>query len=281
MSGRVFIVTGGLRGLGRAMVLGLAAAGYRVLAVGHLADDVAHAEAETAGQYWRGNIAWKVGDIRNGAVCDDVIAEASHRFGRLDGLVNNAGLTFTYINPGAEFGKQTPRFWEIDDEIVQNVMDVNFVAASKMAKRAAPILIEQGWGRIVNVTTRLSTMDTPGTTPYGQSKAALEMASQVWAKELAGTGVTVNIVNPGAGAHTPGMSDSMRQASRDGKMGRFIEPDEMVAPLLWAVSEAAGQTTGMRYDAISWDASLEPEEAARRNGIPAGFRLQEGAGTSH
>ena len=46
----------------------------------------------------------------DGAVCDHVIAEASRRFGRLDGLVNNAGLTFTYINPGAEFGKQTPRF---------------------------------------------------------------------------------------------------------------------------------------------------------------------------
>lgn len=274
MADRVIIVTGGLRGLGRAMTLGLARHGYRVLAAGHIESDIADLSSEVANEPWRDNVAMRVADIRNGADCDGIIDAAHQRFGRVDGLVNNAGLTFTYINPDAGFGKAPLRFWEIGDEIVENVMNTNFVAAAKMARRIAPVLIGQGWGRIINVTTKLETMNRPGTTPYGQSKAALEMASEVWAKEIAGTGVTVNILNPGAGAHTQGMAASLRKASREGKLGRFVEPEEMVPPLLWLVSSAADSINGMRYDALTWDVSLEPGAAARKSGIPAGFNLK-------
>ncbi len=274
MRDRAFIVTGGLRGLGRAMTLGLAEQGYRVLAVGHIESDVARLENDICNLAWRGNISMAIADIRESGECDAMVQRAETEFGRLDGLINNAGLTFTYINPGAEFGKQAPRFWEIGDDVVQNVMDTNFLAAAKMARRVAPKLIAQGWGRIINVTTKLETMNRPGTTPYGQSKAALEMASEVWAKEIAGTGVTVNILNPGAGAHTEGMSMSMRQASREGRMGRFLEPEEMVPPLLWLVSSAADAVNGMRYDALTWDTSIDASAAAQKNGIPSGFNLK-------
>ena len=274
MPDRVFIVTGGLRGLGRAMTLGLARQGYRVFAVGHIESDIARLENEIVNQPWRGAVALMVADIRDGGDCDRIIVAAEGKFGRIDGLINNAGLTFTYINPSAKFGTPNPRFWEIGDEVVQNVMDTNVVAAVKMARRVAPKLIDQGWGRIINVTTKLETMNRPGTTPYGQSKAALEMASEVWAKEIAGTGVTVNILNPGAGAHTEGMADTFREASRAGKMDRFIEPDEMVPPLLWLVSERADAINGMRYDAITWDTALAPDEAAKKNGIASGFHLK-------
>ncbi|MGE3245116.1 MAG: SDR family NAD(P)-dependent oxidoreductase, partial [Beijerinckiaceae bacterium] len=270
-----FIVTGGLRGLGRAMALGLAGAGHRVLAVGHIENDVARLQGEITSQPLRENIAMLAADLRESEACDNAIALAEKKFGRIDGLINNAGLTFTYIDPGAEFGKPAPRFWEIDDRIVQNVMDTNVMVAVKMSSRIAPKLIAQGWGRIINVTTKLETMNRPGTTPYGQSKAALEMASEVWAREIAGTGVTVNILNPGAGAHTEGMADSFRRASREGKMGRFVEPEEMVPPLLWLVSPRADAINGMRYDALTWDGSLDPDAAATRNGIPAGFYLKD------
>ena len=95
-------------------------------------------------------------------------------------------------------------------------MDTNYVAADQMGRRVAPMLVKQGWGRIINVTTKLDTMNRPGSVPYGSSKAALEMTTEIWAKELAGTGVTVNIVNPGAGANTPGMAQEMRDWSREG-----------------------------------------------------------------
>jgi NAD(P)-dependent dehydrogenase (short-subunit alcohol dehydrogenase family) len=265
MTDRVAIVTGGLRGLGRGMTLGLASAGVRVLAVGHLPEDVAAIRGVTG-------VRPMVADLRSPKACDAVISEALSAFGRLDILVNNAGLTFTYIDP-ERFVNGPRKFWEISDEVIQNVMDTNYVAADQMGRRVAPMLVKQGWGRIIDVTTKLDTMNRAGSVPYGSSKAALEMTTEIWAKEVAGTGVTVNIVNPGAGANTPGMAQEMRDWSREGKAARLVEPDEMVPPLLYVVSSAADNVKGYRFDALSWDVSLPPAEAATRNGRPAGFVL--------
>ncbi|MBV8494566.1 MAG: SDR family oxidoreductase, partial [Alphaproteobacteria bacterium] len=195
------------------------------------------------------------------------------RFGRVDILVNNAGLTFTYIDPD-RYRRSTPQsFWQVSDEIIDNVIATNYIAADRLSRRVAPAMIEQGWGRIVNVTTKLDTMNRLGTHPYGASKAALEMAIEVWAKEVEGTGLTINIVNPGAGANTPGMAEEMRQMSRDGRAARLVEPEEMVPPLLYVVSRDADQVNGMRFDANAWDPALPLAEAARRAGRPAGFVL--------
>jgi 3-oxoacyl-[acyl-carrier protein] reductase len=262
---RAAIVTGGLRGLGRGMTLGLSSSGVRVLAVGHIADDVAAMEGTA-------NVHAMVADLRRPEMCDRVVGEALSLFGRVDILVNNAGLTFTYIDP--ERFKTGPRkFWEIGDTVIQNVMDTNYVAADQMGRRVAPLMLAQGWGRIINVTTKLDTMNRAGSVPYGSSKAALEMTTEIWAKELAGTGVTVNIVNPGAGANTPGMAQEMKDRSRAGTVLRLVEPDEMVPPLLYVVSRKADGVNGYRFDALTWDTSLPPAEAARLNARPAGFVL--------
>jgi NAD(P)-dependent dehydrogenase (short-subunit alcohol dehydrogenase family) len=266
MTGRVAIVTGGLRGLGRGMTLGLAASGVRVLAVGHLPEDMAAMEGTP-------NVRPMVADLRTPAACDRVVAEALSAFGRLDILVNNAGLTFTYIDPERFRREESRKFWEVGDAVIQNVMNTNYVAADQMGRRVAPILVGQGWGRIINVTTKLDTMNREGSVPYGSSKAALEMTTEIWAKEVAGTGVTVNIVNPGAGANTPGMNQEMRDWSREGRAPRLVEPDEMVPPLLYVVSTTADKVNGYRFDALTWDGSLPAAEAARRNGRPAGFVL--------
>ena len=273
MTDRVALVTGGLRGLGRAMSLGLARAGHRVAAVGHIATDigeveVAAREAGVAGQVWP-----VVADLRQARECDRIVAETRHHFGRLDILVNNAGLTFTYIDPDRYRRPEVQRFWQVSDEIVENVVATNIVAADRLSRRVAPGMVAQGWGRIINVTTKLDTMNRIGTHPYGATKAALEMATEVWAKDAAGSGLTVNIVNPGAGANTPGMADEMRARSREGSAPRLVEPDEMVPPLLYVVSDAANGINGYRFDANAWDASLPTEEAARRAGRPAGFEL--------
>ncbi len=134
-------------------------------------------------------------------------------------------------------------------------------------------MVARGWGRIVNVTTKLDTMNRAGTHPYGASKAALEMATEVWAKETEGTGLTINIVNPGAGANTPGMAEEMRAMSREGRAARLVEPDEMVPPLLYVVSPAADNVNGYRFDANLWDPALPPADAAKRAGRPAGFEM--------
>jgi NAD(P)-dependent dehydrogenase (short-subunit alcohol dehydrogenase family) len=271
MEERVALVTGGLRGLGRAMALGLAREGHPVLAVGHIAEDVA--EIERAAAQMPGPLQPLVADLREAGECDRVVAAARERFGQVDILVNCAGLTFTYIDPPRFRRPTIQRFYDVGDEIIDNVVAVNLIAADRLSRRVAAAMVDAGWGRIVNVTTKLDTMNRAGTHPYGATKAALEMATEVWAKEVEGTGLTINIVNPGAGANTPGMAVEMREMSRDGRAARLVEPEEMVPPLLYVVSREADRVNGYRFDANLWDAALPPAEAARRAGRPAGFVL--------
>jgi len=273
MQDKVAIVTGGLRGLGRAMTLGLAASGYRVAAVGHILNDIADIEDMVDSLKLREVILPLAADLREPNDCDEVIGKTLARFGSVDILVNNAGLTFTYIDP-PRFRRGTPQnFWQVSDEIVENVIATNFLAADRMARRVAPAMLEAGWGRIINVTTKLDTMNRLGTHPYGASKAALEMATEVWAKDAEGSGLTVNIVNPGAGANTPGMAVEMRDMSADGRAPKLVEPDEMVPPLLYVVSREADKVNGYRFDANAWNANLPPAEAAKAASRPAGFVL--------
>src|SRR5438132_7038777 len=91
----------------------------------------------------------------------------------------------------------------------------------------------RGWGRIVNVTTSLGTMLNAGSPTYGPSKAALEALSAIMAKDLDGTGVTVNVLVPGGVTNTPMISD---EAGYD--RDKLIQPEVMVPPLLWLVSDA-------------------------------------------
>jgi 3-oxoacyl-[acyl-carrier protein] reductase len=273
MERRVAIVTGGLRGLGRAMTFGLAREGHDVVAVGHIDTDIAEIEAAAAGANAAGRVLPLVADLRRPSDCDRVVTMARERLGTPQILVNNAGLTFTTIDPARYRRVEPQKFWQVSDEIVHAVIETNYIAADQMSRRVAPLMVEQGWGRIVNVTTKLDTMNRAYSSPYGASKAALEMATEVWAKEVEGTGLTINIVNPGAGANTPGMAEEMRRMSQEGRAPRLVEAEEMVPPLLYVVSREADTVNGWRFDANLWDAALPPTEAARRAGRPAGFEM--------
>ena len=165
LDGRVIIVTGAGRGLGRAMTEALTEAGANVIAAAHISDDFPEIEASCADN--PGRLHCVEADIRQTQDCDRIIATALETFDGLHGLVNNAGLTFTYIWPDGYRRpewiehKRFPRFYLVDDEKIQNVIDTNFVGADRMARRAAPLMVEQGWGRIVNVTTMYPTMTRP------------------------------------------------------------------------------------------------------------------------
>jgi NAD(P)-dependent dehydrogenase (short-subunit alcohol dehydrogenase family) len=267
---RVALVTGGLRGLGKAMALGLAREGHPVVAVGHIESDVAEMQTEAEKLQVSRHFHPLAADLRDPGECDRVVTATRKLFGKVDILVNSAGLTFTYIDPARFRRDSLQRFWQVDDEIIENVITTNYLAADRLARRVAPDMIERGWGRIVNVTTKLDTMNRIGTHPYGASKAGLEMATEVWAKDAEGTGMTVNIVNPGAGANTPGMAEEARALSAAGKM-YLIEPEEMVGPMNFVASREADGVNGWRFDATLWNPALPPREAAWLAGRPAGF----------
>jgi NAD(P)-dependent dehydrogenase (short-subunit alcohol dehydrogenase family) len=175
-------------------------------------------------------------DLTNDSAADEITKATRTRFGRIDILVNNAGIGPGAIRPDS--WQRPLRFWEITPEQWRRFVAVHTTAPLALANAVVPEMMRQGWGRIVNVTTSLGTMLNAGSPTYGPSKAALEALSAIMAKDLDGTGVTVNVLVPGGVTDTPMISD---EAGFD--RGKLIQPEVMVPPLVWLVSDAAGKVT--------------------------------------
>ena len=124
-------------------------------------------------------------------------------------------------------------------------------------------MMDQKWGRIVNVTTSLGTMIREGSPTYGPSKAALEAFSAIMAKDLSGTGVTVNVLVPGGVTNT-GMVPPDAGYDR----AEMIQPAVMAPPLNWLVSDAAGSVTGRRFLAVPWDPSFRRKPQPQKRALP-------------
>lgn len=276
LDGKVIVVTGGGRGLGRSMVLALLEAGANVVAVDRLDEELQTLASLGESISNKGTLLAIEANIRRASDCQRVIETTLEQFGRLDVLINNAGLLPSYSYPG-RFLDDAPsaKFWNLADDVIQDVIDTNFVAHDRMTRYAVPHMIARGSGQIINVTTRLSTMNRSGASPYGASKAALEMASEIWMKDLQDTGVTVNILNPGAAVDTPGFAsaEEKRVATASGRL-HMMDPDQMRAPVVWLVAESAKGLNGMRYDAVAWDADRPGAEQAALHGRPLGFDLK-------
>jgi len=239
----VAIVTGGGRGLGAAMALGLARSGYRVVitAARERAEiEAVAAEAET------GRVYPIVADVTREEECERAVDAALRRFGSLDILVNNAGRGMKYISEA--FMTEPTRFWEADPNAWRLVIDTNVNGPFFMARAAVRPMLRNHWGRIINISMNRDTMRRAGFSPYGPSKAAVESETIIWSQDLAGTGVTVNALLPGGATLTgmipPGFPDNLRAT--------LLDPAIMVPPLLWLVSSAADNVIGKRVIANRW-----------------------------
>jgi 3-oxoacyl-[acyl-carrier protein] reductase len=242
--GRVAIVTGAGRGLGRAMTLGLARAGVRVVAAA--AREPAEIEA-VAAEGAAGRIVPLRADVTRAQDAQHLVAATLERFGRLDILVNNAGRGMKYVSE--TFMTQPTRFWEVEPETWRMVIDTNVNGPFLMTRAAVPPMLRAGWGRIVNISMNHSTMCRAGFSPYGPSKAALESETIIWAQDLHGTGVTVNALLPGGPTLTGMIPDTAPASVRS----RLLDPAIMVPPLLWLISSAADALTGCRVTANRWE----------------------------
>jgi len=176
------------------------------------------------------------------------------------------------MGPATQPGQGRAKFYEANAEGVLRIFAINMGGVYLMSRFAAQEMLKKNWGRIVNITTSFDTMLAGGLTPYGASKSALEASTAGWAKDLAGTGVTCNILVPG------GPTDTAFFPPGAPKPPVLIDPQVMAVPVVWLASSASDGISGSRFIARDWDASLPPDEAAQRVRSPAGWpTLAEGA----
>jgi 3-oxoacyl-[acyl-carrier protein] reductase len=136
-----------------------------------------------------------------------------------------------------------------------------------MSKAVMPHFLKQGRGKMFAISTSLTTMSSPGLSPYGASKAALEMTHRIWAQELKDKKVDVNILLPGGASDTPFITQAMVPGAvgERAKAGSSLLPgDVIVPPAIWLCTDATNGMTGERIIAKFWPEGVPPEEAIKK-----------------
>ena len=240
LTGTVGIVTGGGRGIGRAIAEAYAAEGMRVVVTA--AREAAEIDAVASRI---GGLAL-VADVTKEDDAARVVDETRRRFGRIDVLVNNAARGMRYVNE--EFLTRPEPFWLTSEAAWRLVLDTNIMGVFLMTRAVVPVMLAQPSGRIINLSINHETMRRPGFSPYGPSKAALESMNAIWAQELAGTGVTVNLLLPGGATATGMIPDSFPVERR----GTLLDPGIVAEPAIYLASAASAAVTGARLVATEW-----------------------------
>ncbi len=265
LDGKIAIVTGAGRGLGRTMALGLLRAGAGVTMVERDADVLGEAAREAGDIEGAQPVVAHQGDVTSEKDAADAVQATIERFGGFDVLVNNAALGPQTFQPSNL--EPRPRIWEIDVDAWRRVLGVNASGPFIMTRAALPHLLARGWGRIINVTTSLDTMTRPGMGAYGPAKACAEAFTASLAGDLEGTGVSANVLIPGGRADTRMIPDDGEFADR----GRLVARDVMVAPVVWLASAASDGVNNMRFRAALFDPELAPDRAAEAAGAPVAW----------
>ena len=236
IDGKVALVTGGSRGLGRTMATALAEAGGDVAITGRTKESGEHTAAEIAKATGRRCRVYQA-DVTVAADVERLAADVEADYGRIDILVNNAG---TNIRGAIE--QLTEADWD-------TVVDTNLKGPFLCARAVGPGMVRRGWGRVINLGSVLGVIALAGRAPYASSKAGIINLTRVLALEWAGTGVTANAICPGAFG-----TEMNRQLLDDPvkyqefvkriPMGRWGEPEELGGAVVFLASEASTYVTG-------------------------------------
>jgi 3-oxoacyl-[acyl-carrier protein] reductase len=232
---RSALVTGGARGIGAAIAAALASEGADVAIVDVLGDQATETAAGLPGE-----ATAVAADLREPEQVDDAIARVTERFGRLDIVVNNAGVFRS--TPLLDIGVEE---WDL-------MFEVNVRSILLTTQAATPYLAKSPAGRIVNLASMGGKLGEPGQAHYAASKAAVIALTRVAAMELGPLGVTVNCICPGyvatemgAATRTPGQ---VAEWSALSPLGRIATPDDVARMAVFLASEDAGYCTGQAFN---------------------------------
>ena len=247
LEGKVCVVTGASRGIGRAIATKLCDEGAKVLFVARSAKDVADQAARCGGE-------WLAIDVTDPEAPDRIVATCAEQMGGVDVLVNNAGTSFA--RP----------LEDLTDEDWNGQWELHVMASMRLMRAAAPRMARAGGGRIVNVASSAGKRPSLTNAAYSVTKAAQLSLSRVFADTWAKEGVLVNAVAPGATASElwvaeGGLADQTAQAkglsrqealeAQQAKvpLGRFARPEEIADVVVFLCSERASTVTGAAWSA--------------------------------
>jgi NAD(P)-dependent dehydrogenase (short-subunit alcohol dehydrogenase family) len=236
LDGRVALVTGGTKGLGREIARALAEAGADVVVAardGEAATRAAGELARATGQKTLGIAA----DVAVAAQVNAMVERVLGSLGRIDILVNNAGIN---IRGPIE---------ELDEAAWDAVLDTNLKGPWLCCRAVAGPMKARKWGRVINVSSMLSEISLPGRTPYASSKGGLTLLTKTLALEWARDGINVNALCPGPFAteiNTPLLNDPAARAQMEANvpLARWGDPVELGPAAVFLASEASSFMTG-------------------------------------
>ncbi len=260
LDGKVAIIAGASRGMGREIAIAYASAGAKGITVlaapasdetkqaieAELAETVAAIE-KAGGQ---GTGLGLIAEVTDWADCRMAVARTVETFGALHVLFHNAGKSQRY------HGDRDIPFWETEPEGWRDVITTNVVGPYMMAKAAIPTMLQAGWGRVVITNKSADSQHEKFAGAYGPSKSAVEAQALSWAEETDGTGVTVNCLDPGGAVNTRFGRGEIRD--------RGLDPKVMNNMALWLASDESGGVNGCRFSAKYWDGQLGHAEAAEK-----------------
>jgi len=233
LEGRVAVVTGGARGIGRSVCERLSAEGARIVAVDRSAEALDAFVLELTGR--GGEALALVADIANAAEVDALAAKTLEAFGRVDILINNAGITRDGL------------LLRMSEEDWDAVLDVNLKGAFLCTRAFTRPMMKQRWGRVVNVSSVIGLVGNAGQVNYAASKAGVLGLTKSVAKELASRHITVNAVAPGfiETAMTQALDEKVRGALQAQiPLGRLGSPEDVAHAVAFLCSEDAAYITG-------------------------------------
>jgi gluconate 5-dehydrogenase len=245
------LVSGGTSGLGYAMSAALVTGGAQVVLTGRDAERTTAAAAQLAGS-GPGRALGIVLDVRDERSVSAGVIAVREALGGVDVLVNNAGIGMRTVN--RRFMTDPQPFWDVAPDGFRDLFATNVTGYFLLARAVAPLMIKAGHGKIINVSVSETTMRRAGFAPYGPSRAATDSLSHVMAADLAGTGVTVNLLAPG-GATATGM---IPEDVNDDVRARLLDAAIMGPPILWLASADSDGITDCRIVATEFADGIRP-----------------------